>query len=99
VFSARYIVFCACYSRFLRAIVFFACFLVCFLSGAQRDMCSSLFSGAQHDVLVSSMSCSRSSGRVKILQETNKDSYTLRSRLGREERHWSARKGAKPEVI
>jgi hypothetical protein len=66
VFSTRYSVFCACYSKFLYATVFSACSLVRFLSGAQRDVCSGLLSGAQHNVLVSSMSCSRSSGRVKI---------------------------------
>jgi hypothetical protein len=91
--------FYACYSRFLHATVFSSCSLVCFLSGAQRDVCSGLLSGAQRDMLVSSTSCSRSSGRVKILQGTNKGSCTLWSRLGREERHWSASKGAKPEVL
>jgi hypothetical protein len=31
--------------------VFCMCSLVCWLSGAQRDVCSGLLSGAQHDVL------------------------------------------------
>jgi hypothetical protein len=69
------------------------------LSGAQRDVCFDFLSSAQHDVLVSSTSCSQSSSRLKILQGTNKGSCTLWSRLGREERHWSASKGAKPEVL
>jgi hypothetical protein len=53
------------------AALIYACSLVC-LSARRASN-----SGAQHDVPVSSMSCSRSSGRVKILQETNKGSCTL----------------------
>jgi hypothetical protein len=39
------------YSVPARATVFSACSLVCWLPDAQRDVCSGLLSGAQHDVL------------------------------------------------
>jgi hypothetical protein len=54
------------------------CIDLCVFSGLPHSATCASDSGAQHDVPVSSTSCSRSLGRVKILQETNKGSCTLR---------------------
>jgi hypothetical protein len=52
------------------------CIDLCVFSGLPLSATCVSDSGAQHDVPVSSASCSRSSGRIKILQGTNKGSCT-----------------------